>query len=64
MAIARPYGFEIDIVRDPISESTSWFIVIILKFISTPIFVIKIYEKKFHDTKQISFSNVVFYIDI
>ena len=42
--------------RDPIFESASWFFVIILKFIFTSIFEIKIHEKKFLDTKKISFS--------
>ena len=45
MAVARPYGFEIDFVRNPISLSAAWFFVFILKFIFTPIFDIKIYEK-------------------
>ena len=56
MAVARPYGFEIDFLRNPFSVSTSWFFVIILKVIFTPIFVIKIYAEKFFDTKRISFS--------
>ena len=38
MAVARPYGFEIDFVRNPISGSAAWFFVIILKFIFTHIF--------------------------
>ena len=45
MAVARPYGFEIDFVRNPISGSAAWFFVIILKFIFTPIYQIKISEK-------------------
>ena len=53
MAVAPPYGFEIDFVRNPISGSAVGFFVLILKFISTSIFEIKIYEKKFHDTKKI-----------
>ena len=52
MAVARPYGFEIDFVRNPLSGSAAWFPVIILKFIFTPIFGIKIHEKKFLDTKN------------
>ena len=56
MAVARPYGFEIDFVRNPISGSAAWFFVIILKFIFTLIFEIKLYEKKFLDIKKISFS--------
>ena len=42
--------------RDPIFESAAWFFVIILKFIFTSIFEIKIHEKKNLDTKKISFS--------
>ena len=32
---SRPYGFEIDFVRNPISRSAAWFFVIILKLILT-----------------------------
>ena len=46
---------------DPIFESAAWFFVIILKFISTSIFEIKIHEKKFRDTKKILFTKVDFY---
>ena len=56
MAVARPYGFEIDFVRNPISGSAAWFVVIILKFTFAPIFEIKIYEEKFLFTKKISFA--------
>ena len=52
MAVAQPYSFSIDFVRNPISGSTAWFFVIILKFIFTPIFEIKIQEKKFLDNKK------------
>ena len=38
MAVARPLGFEIVFVRNPISGSAAWFFVIIFKFIFTPIF--------------------------
>ena len=41
---------------DSIFESAAWFFVIILKFFFTSIFEIKIHEKKFFDTKKISFS--------
>ena len=47
--------------RDPIFESSAWFFVIILKFIFTSIFEIKIHEKKFLDTKKISFLKADFY---
>ena len=40
MGVARPYGFEIDFVRNPLSGPTAWFFVIILKLIFTPIFAI------------------------
>ena len=55
MAVARPYGFEIDFVRNPISGSTSWCLVIILAFILTPIFEINIHAKKSVTQKKISF---------
>ena len=45
---------------NPIFESSAWFFVIILKFIFTSIFEIKIHEKKFLDTKKISFSKADF----
>ena len=44
MAVARPYGFEIDFVGNPLSVSRAWFFVFIFKFILTLIFEIKIYE--------------------
>ena len=46
---------------DPIFESSSWFFGIILKFILTFIFEIKIHEKKFLDTEKISFSKADFH---
>ena len=52
MAVARPYGFEIDFLRNPISGSASWFFVSILKFIFIPIFEIQIHEKKLFDPKK------------
>ena len=33
MALARPYGFQIDFVRNRISDSAALFLLIILKFI-------------------------------
>ena len=45
---------------DPLFESSAWFFVIILKFIFTFIFEIKIHEKKFLDTEKISFSKADF----
>ena len=47
MAVARPYVFEIDFVRNPISESAVWFFVI-NKFIFRPIFEIKIHVPWHH----------------
>ena len=38
MAVARPYGFEIDFVGNSITGSAAWSFVIIPKFIFTPIF--------------------------
>ena len=61
MAVARPYDFKVDFVRNLISGSATWFFVIILKFIFTPIFEIKIYGKKFLDTQKISFSKPDFH---
>ena len=46
MAVARPYGFEIDSVRNPISSwSAACFFVIVIKFIFTHIFEIEIHKK-------------------
>ena len=45
MAAARPYGFKIDFVINPTSGSAARFYVIILKFILTLTFEIKISEK-------------------
>ena len=45
MPVARPYDFEIDFVINPISGSAAWFFVIILEFVFTLIFEIKIYKK-------------------
>ena len=56
MAVAQPLGFEIDSVRNPISGSAAWFFVIILKFIFTVIFEIKVHVKKLLGTKKFSFS--------
>jgi len=52
MAVVRPYGFEIDFVRNPFSWSAAEFYGIILKFISKPIFEIKIHAQKFLDTRK------------
>ena len=45
MAVARPYGFEIDFVTNLFFWISCMIFVIILKFIITPIFEIKIHEK-------------------
>ena len=42
------------------NSQAAWFFVIILKFIFTSIFEIKIHGKKFLDTKKISFSKADF----
>ena len=55
MAAMRQYGFEIDFVRYPIYGSAARFFVIILKFIFTFIYEIKLLEKKFLYIKIIPF---------
>ena len=60
IAVARPNGFEIDFVRNPISGSAAWFFVIIFEFIFTPIFEIKIHEKKSLTQKKIHFQRPIF----
>ena len=60
MAVARLYGFEIDFVRNPISESAALFFVFILKFIFTAIFEIKIYEKNSLTPKKFHFRSPIF----
>ena len=55
MAVARPPGFEIDFVRNPISGSDALFFVITIKFIFTPIFEIKIHVKNTLKPKKIIF---------
>ena len=57
MAFTRSYGFEIDFVKNPIAGSPARFFVIILKFISTLIFEMKIHEKNFLGTEKISVPN-------
>ena len=60
MAVARPYGFKIDFVRNPISAPATWFFVIILKFIFTLIFEIKIHEKNSLTPKKFHFWSPIF----
>ena len=55
MAGARSYGFEIDFMRNPISGSAAWFFVIILEFIFTSIFEIKVHVKKSLAPKEVIF---------
>ena len=55
MAVARPYGFEVDFVRRPISGSAAWFFGMIREFIFTPIFDTKkkfIFESRFHPPRK------------
>ena len=59
MAGARPYAIKIDFVRNPIPGSAAWFLVIILKFIFTHIFEIKIHEKKCVIQKKSSFGRSI-----
>ena len=61
MAVAQSLSFEIDFVSNPISRSAALFFVIILKFIFTAIFEIKVHVKKFLGTKKIPFSKADFY---
>ena len=50
----QPTGFKIDFVRNLISGSAEWFFIIILKFILTSTFEIKIYKKiPWHEKKLI-----------
>ena len=46
MGLESPIGSKINFSGELIFESAAWFFVIILKFIFTPIFEIKIHEKK------------------
>ena len=50
-----PIGPKIDLKGDPIFESAAWFVVIILKFIVTSIFEVKIHEKNFLTPKKFYF---------
>ena len=65
MAVARPYGFEIDFVWNPISGSAAWFFFIIFKFIFTPIFGTKIHEQNpWHQKKNFIFeARFLYYTD-
>ena len=60
LAVVQPLGFEIDFVRNPISGAAAWFFVIILKFIFTAIFEIKIYEKNSLTPKKFYFRRPIF----
>ena len=60
IVIARPYGFEIDFLRNPISGSAPWFFVIILKFIFTPIFENKVLKKDSLKPKKFHFRAEIF----
>ena len=60
MAAEHPDGLRIDFVKSPISGSAARFFVIILEFILTQIFEIKIHAKIFFNTKKISFLDFIF----
>ena len=60
MAVARPLGFEIDFVRNPISGSAAEFFVSILKFILTSIFLIRIHGKNVFDTENFLTPKILF----
>ena len=64
MAVARPFSFEVDFVRNPISGSAAWFFVIFLKFIFTSIFEIKINEKNSWVSLVIQFYLMVYRWDL
>ena len=49
---------------DLIFESAPWFIHIILKFIFTPIFEVRIHENKFVDTKKNHFRRPIFTLNL
>ena len=55
MELVSLIGFEIDFLGDPISEWAALFFVIILEFIFTPIFEIKIDEKNSWPQKNFIF---------
>ena len=56
MAVARPYGFEIDFLRNPISWSAEYFFIFIIIFTLKLIFGVKIYGKKILGSRKISSS--------
>ena len=60
MAVAQPLGFKIDFVRNPISGSAAYIFIIILKFIFTAIFEIKVQVKKFLRYKKFYFRSPIF----
>ena len=55
MAVARPYGSEIDFVKNPISEPTAWIFVILPEFNFIPLLKIKIYEKNSLPRRKLHF---------
>ena len=61
MGLVSLNGSKIDFKGDPFFKAAAWFFVIILEFILTPISEIKIHEKKFLDTKKISFLKADFH---
>ena len=60
MELVSPIGFKIDFLGDLICESAAWFLVIILKFIFTPIFEIKNNEKNSLKPKKFHFRRPIF----
>ena len=59
MGLVSLIGSKIDFIGDPTFESAAWFVVIILKFIFTPIFEIEIHEKNpWHQKKSFSKADV------
>ena len=64
MAVARPHGFKIDFVRNPIPWSAAWFFVIILKFIFTPFLKSKFMKKNFLTPKKFHFRSPVYEYEV
>ena len=59
-AVARPYSFEIDFVRNLFSGSAWWFFVIILKFILHPFLKSKFMRKNTLTPKKFHFESPIF----
>ena len=58
---AEKLALKIDFLKGLIFESAAWFFVIILKFIFTALYEIKIHKRNFLVTKKISFPKADFH---